>query len=247
MKTTLLLVSFLFATTLSMAQCEPMFDFGEEPFGVMPDTIMGFVDGEVGVLYTQQIDVKIPTDGAFADAPFLTVDSVSIITILGLPGGLTLDCAENTSTACTYLGGSTGCAVISGVPFSGGEYELGIVLNVYANLSGFPTEIPYQFDGYSITIDGPVGVEDNMIVESIQLQPNPANNVVNLVANTTKSGNGTFMIFDLVGKQVHQESVQVSSGTNTISYNTNELPEGIYICKFEAFGESHASRLVVVH
>lgn len=243
MKTTLLLASFIFATTLTMAQCDPMFDFGDEPFGVMPDTIMGFSDGEVDVLYTQQIDVKIPTDGTFAGAPFLTVDSVTIVSINGMPPGLSYECAENTSTECTYEGGSTGCAVISGIPWSGGVYDLNIILAVYTNLS----VIPYEFDGYSITIDGPVGVEENFIVENIQLQPNPANNRVTLIANTTKSGDGVFRVFDLVGKQVYQESVQISTGTNSVTYDTNELSEGIYICKFDAFGESHTTRLVVVH
>lgn len=227
-----------------MGQCEPIADFGDEPFGIEPDTIVNLLPGEVGVLYVQQIDVKVPSDGAFAELPFITVDSASIASVTGLPPGLTLECAGNAFTECTYLGGTVGCAVISGIPESGGTFDLNILLLVHTD--GFGS-IPFDFEGYTIFIDGPVGIEETLAIQSLTVQPNPANDLVRFNANTIKSGKGTLRIFDLVGKQVVQQSLQLSYGSNQINYNTSDLPEGVYICRFDAFGESQTRRLVVVH
>ena len=244
MKQILLFASLLFISNLTMGQCVPVADFGDDPFGIEPDTIVNLLSGEVDVLYIQQIDVKVPSDGAFADLPFIAVDSASIGSITGLPPGLTLECAGNAFTECTYLGGTIGCAVISGIPESGGTFDLVIQLLVHTNGLG---SIPFPFEGYTIVIEGPVGIEETFAIQSMSIQPNPANDMVRFNANTIKSGNGTLRIFDLVGKEVHQQSLKLSSGSNQINYATSALPEGVYICRFEAFGESQTRRLVVVH
>lgn len=244
MKQLLLFASFVVISNLAIGQCVPVADFGDEPFGVLPDTVDNLLPGEVNVLYVQQIDVKVPADGGFAGFPFIAVDSASISSITGLPPGLTIECAENAFNECTYLGGTVGCAVISGIPESGGTFELNIQLLVHTDGLG---AVPFGFDGYRIEIDGPVGIEETFAIQSVSVQPNPANDLVSIVANTIESGNGTLTIFDLVGKQVHQESMQLAIGSNQINYRTSSLPEGVYICRFDAFGESQTRRLVVVH
>ncbi len=244
MKQVLLIATCFFISSMAIGQCVPMADFGDAPFGIEPDTIVNLLPGEVDVLYVQQIDVKVPVDGAFADLPFIAVDSASIASINGMPPGLSIECAGNAFEACTYLGGTIGCAVISGIPESGGTFDLEIQLLVHTD--GFGS-IPFLFEGYTIVIDGPVGIEETFAIQSLSIQPNPANDLVRFNANTIKSGIGVLQIFDLVGKEVHQQSLQLAIGGNQINYNSSLLPEGVYICRFDAFGETQTRRLVIVH
>lgn len=244
MRQILLLASCFFITQLAMAQCEPIFDFGDEPFGIEPDTIAGLMDGEVDVLYVQQIDVKVPADGSFLDLPFILVDSASISQIIGMPPGLSIECNGDAWGDCTYLGGSTGCAVISGIPESGGTFDLTIMLEVHTNGLG---SVPFAFEGYSINIEGPVGVEETLAIQSLKIGPNPASNNVRLMASTLKSGEGTLRVMDLVGKEIYQQTVRLAAGSNQVDFSASSFPEGVYIVRFDAFGESQSRRMVVVH
>ncbi len=243
MKKALLGIALTLATSLSFAQCEPMFDFGDEPFGVAPDTITNLASGEVDVLYIQQVDVKVPADGSFIDFPFVTVDSAAILNITGMPAGLSIECNENAFYECTFLGGTTGCGVISGIPEAPGLYELDIEIEIYTTLGAFPL----LFEGYEILIEGTIGVDDREVVSGFTLAPNPADQNVSIFANSSESMTGTIRIFDLVGKQVMSENVQLSAGENRMDFDTTTLPEGVYICRLDAEHVSQAKRLIVVH
>ena len=155
MKKLLLLTIILATAALSYGQCTPNTDFGNQPFGVAPDTVVNFVPASVNNIYSQQIDVKVPTDAAFADLPFVTVDSATVLAISGLPNGLTLECAGNAFNPCTYLAGTVGCAVISGIPTVAGTFDLSIDLMIYSNLGA----VPYSFDGYKILVDVTIVLE----------------------------------------------------------------------------------------
>lgn len=245
MKKLLLLTIFLATTALSYSQCTPNTDFGDVAFGFAPDTVVNFVPGSVNNIYSQQVDVKVPTDGAFIDAPFIIVDSVTVLAVSGLPNGLSLNCNGNAVTLCTYLAGTEGCAVISGIPTVSGTFPLSIDLLVYSSFGA----APYSFGGYKIIIDGTTGLEDkdNVAFKVEDIRPNPANLSANLFLDSKSSGTAQFRVFDLVGKEVYTRDFLVTQGRSKITYNTSQLPEGVYIYRLDAFGESTTSRLVIVH
>lgn len=244
MKKLLLFTLAIAAATFSYGQCTPTTDFGDAPFGVAPDTLVNFVSGEINSLYIQQIDVKVPIDGSFVGAP-IPVDSARVLSIDGLPEGLTLECAGNASTPCTYLGGTIGCAVISGVPTQAGNFELTIILEIYTAFG----PIPFPFGGYTIFIEGPVGLDpyDNLAFKMGDIRPNPAHLSATLMVDSRESGKGEFRVFDLVGKEVYFKNIRLNQGSNKITYNTSELSEGVYIYRLDAFGETMTSRIVIVH
>jgi|SRR5690606_3275575 len=245
MKKLLLLTITLATAALSYSQCTPNTDFGDLPFGVAPDTLVNFVSGTVDNVYSQQIDVKVPIDGSFASMPFVTVDSATVLTISGLPPGVELICNGNAVTPCTYLSGTEGCALIAGIPTEAGTFELTINLMVYSSLG----PLPYSFAGYEIIVDGVSGMEenDNLSFKMEDIRPNPANASATLFLESRSSGNAEFRVFDLVGKEVYTKEVMITQGRNKITYNTSQLPEGVYIYRLDAFGESMTSRLVIVH
>src|SRR5690554_4371907 len=246
MKKLLLLTLAIATAAFSYGQCTSATDFGTLPFGVAPDTVVNFASGEINSLYSQQIDVKVPTDGTFAGMPFIAVDSAQVLSIEGLPEGITLECAGTASTPCTFLGGTEGCGVLSGIPTEGGTFNLSIVLMVYTSIG----PLPYSFDGYSIVIEGDiVGIDafGNLGFEMANAIPNPAHLSATIAVESKLSGMGEFRVFDLVGKEVFFKNIYLNQGSNKISYNTSQLPEGVYIYRLDAFGETMTSRLVVVH
>ena len=245
MKKLLLLTIILATAALSYSQCTPNTDFGDLAFGFSPDTTVNFVPGSVNNIYSQQVDVKVPTDGSFIEAPFVTVDSVTVLAVSGLPSGLSLNCNGNATTDCTYLAGTEGCAVISGIPTVAGTFPLTIDLMVYSNLGA----IPYSVGGYKILVDVTIGLEENdkLAFKVEDIRPNPANLSATFFLEAKSTGKGEFRVFDLVGKEVYTRNFMVTQGRNKITYNTSQLPEGVYIYRLDAFGESITSRLVIVH
>lgn len=247
MKKLLLLTVAIATAAFSYGQCTPDTDFGTQPFGVAPDTLVNFMSGEINSLYSQQIDVKVPLNAGFAGAPFIMVDSAQVLSIEGLPEGVALECNGNAITPCTYLSGTEGCAIISGIPTQGGTFDLTIMLMVYSSIGA----TPYPFGGYKIFIEGgsSVGLDpfDNLGFKMGTAIPNPAHLSATIMVESKQNGMGEFRVFDLVGKEVSLKNVRLNQGSNKITYNTSQLPEGVYIYRLDAFGETMTSRLVIVH
>lgn len=222
-----------------------MTDFGSDPYGVFPDTVQNLADGTVNALYTQQVDVKVPADGSFAGFPFIIVDSAEVISIEGLPPGISYQCNENASSECMYLPDAVGCFILSGIPTSEGDYDLIINLRVYTAI--IPYDLP--FSGYHITIDGSVGIYDapNLSFKLSAPQPNPADANTAIFISTKKTGEGLFRLYDLVGREVLTRTIRLSQGKNKLEFDTARLPEGVYIYRVDAFQSVVTSRLLIVH
>ena len=114
----------------SNAQCVPDPLYFDSIYGAWPDTITNFGPGQVGVFYTQILDFKLPTDAGDIDPQYIglgiTIDSAVLASVAGLPPGISYAC--NTST-CSWLGGSQGCAAITGTPTTTGTYDIVISLD----------------------------------------------------------------------------------------------------------------------
>ncbi len=245
MKHFLLGFALLGSTLFASGQCTPEGDFTGIEFGAIPDTIANFAQATVNALYVQQIDVKIPANGGFLDLPFITVDSAQLVQVFNLPEGLSFVCNSPLVSPCTFLGGSVGCGVISGIPNIGGLYDLEILLAVYTNLGTFPL----NFTGYKIQVNWPLSVNDASRRDFgyLNLMPNPANDQTVLSTQVTQAGKGTLRVFDLVGKEVLKRNISLIPGQNNITISTTALPEGIYLCVVEALGQKHTRRLMIVH
>lgn len=226
-----------------------MTDFGEEPFGVSPDTIVNFAPAEINVLYVQQIDVKVPENGAFLGelGASLTVDSASVASISNLPPGLTYECADFGLQPCTFPGGSLGCAVLSGIPTQGGTYDIEVTLTVHGSSFLGPLSLPFVVEGYTIEVSDPLSANSagKFSFDLGPNVPNPADNKTTLSIIAPNTSKGELTVFDLVGKPVIKKSIRLNSGRNDIAIDTSLLPTGLYVYRVDAFGETLSSRFVV--
>ena len=61
-----------------------------------------------------------------------------------------------------------------------------------------------------------------------EIYPNPANNVINLKWNDNLNSDFTFIVFDLMGKQLISNTVKWNSIDNSLSIPVDQLPAGVY-------------------
>lgn len=66
---------------------------------------------------------------------------------------------------------------------------------------------------------------------TINLFPNPANNVVNLAISTEEAINGTVSILDLTGKVAYTSNLNVAAGQEQVSLSIDQLPAGVYLVR----------------
>ncbi|MDH4472968.1 MAG: T9SS type A sorting domain-containing protein [Fluviicola sp.] len=186
MKQALLLATFSIIWSISsFAQCTPDPQFTSQ--GLYPDSITGLEQACVGVPYTQVITHVVPVDTTFFIGPVsltLTVDSIVVTGIAGLPPGITYSCFDgqnvtSPSDGCSFEGGTIGCLSIDGTPTAGdvGVHNLEISLDLY--LSGQTTpQATTIIDYYNLEVIAAsicaVGMNDISTIK-FNLFPNPVN------------------------------------------------------------------------
>lgn len=242
MKHILLSLSFLLTAFFSWSQCDPVFDFGDAEWGVEPDTIANLSSGEINSFYSQQIDVLVPVDGDPFGAPFeVQVDSASIITVSGLPEGLSFECNSPLTTPCTYLGGDQGCGIISGIPTEAGVFDLTISIMAYSQILNLPVFV----EGYSIEISDPLSDDFQSKSAELKLFPNPTSFSFDLSFEYQETENIRVTIFDIVGKEALSFSRLAQPGKNIFTVPVENLKEGTYIVRLDGKNLSATKRLVV--
>jgi hypothetical protein len=259
MKKTLLTLSAFIIAGATMAQvCVPNPDYADETFGIWPDIDQGFSDGSVGNPYLQVIDFKIPEDPSevpVADGTEIpegsTVDSVMVVGVDGLPDGLDFGCQSHTDAPCTFLPDVQGCAVLTGIPTSGGEYPLTINTVIYLSLFNGSLQIPFPFsyEDYSIFVDGPSSVAEmaEFGLKLGQNMPNPFEDETVIEFTLNQPVLVDFNVYNLLGKSVYAQGVNASQGVNRIELNAGDLgmTSGIYLYSLTIEGQTVTRKMVL--
>ena len=102
----------------------------------------------------------------------------------------------------------------------------------------------YAFTSYSnrkniaVTGIGNLNTGDN----SIDIYPNPANDVINITLHQPVD-DGVLTICNVLGQQVYQN--KIAGATNsTVNIDIGALSQGVYILKMETGGQSLVKRIV---
>ena len=246
-----LLIPFLFSIQTIFAGVNCTIDTSNTAFfNPRPDSLPCV---ERGVLYTQTLQIKIPTsiDLQQFGAPIsfiLTVDSVVFDSVGGLPNGLNLSLNPFSGH---LKGGQHACAVVSGTTNDPtGNYPL----TFYGNMTLHGAAFPPLFDG-DTTIDLAViqsnpqnpfhasldvidpgaacrastNVRDfNAELNSfIQVFPNPNNGAFEFRLNAGRRVNGEIVITDVTGRKVYTEQLD-AVGFYSSSIYLSQFSKGLY-------------------
>lgn len=235
MKKVIAFLTISFLTTLSFGQCTPGANFSDSLFGAWPDTTENLPGAAANVPYTTTLNFKVPLNASdVVDGLNGTIQNFVVNNVTGLPAGLSYAC--NTSN-CTFNGGSTGCAQISGTPTILGSYPVTIEVTGNINIGfGIIVPAPYVFTGYRIVV-GTAGIE-GVFEGNLTLVPNPVQE--NLSINGLNSTD-EIAIYSIAGELLIS---QKGNGSSTMDVNCAELTKGIYILKCSRDSTSTAIRFL---
>ncbi|HOY30414.1 MAG TPA: CARDB domain-containing protein [Bacteroidales bacterium] len=94
---------------------------------------------------------------------------------------------------------------------------------------------------------GQVGIESYDYSGFVLYQnvPNPAGNLTDIVFYVPESDRARFEMYDVLGKAIRAEDMDVVKGENRINLNAAMLPDGIYFYSVSYQGEKQTKRMVI--
>ncbi|WP_306643706.1 T9SS type A sorting domain-containing protein [Sanyastnella coralliicola] len=263
MKRILLFATALFAFTAASAQCTADYDFGDLPFGVSPDPLLGesFEVAELGMAYEDVIHIMVPTSAADIDDTFpaeAPIDSVVLVNISFVLAdvtytleemGLEAVCNNNGDSPdpCTFYGGTQYCASLEGTPLIAGEFQLIITVQGWTTVFGVPISQNIDFDQYTFIVSDGTSVAENAALE-LSLGnnvPNPADDQTTVPFTLNKAESVRLTVINLLGEAVIDELIDGRRGNNNTVLDVSELNNGIYLYSIEAAGKKMTKRMVI--
>ncbi len=238
--TYIMVVSNIFAQ--STCTLDPVF-VASPNYGIWPDSATNFVSGQVGVPYAQNITIKVPLDTVqtpikicFTRMELLVPPSYPNY---NLPPGLSL---TGNPSSLQFPGNANSCAIISGTPTTAGTYTLHFQVDVYGttilSTQNCPTPVnpntgskisTQNIDYYIINISPASGIQEMSSLQSVNISPNPASNIINFSCVSQINNNSLhFQIRDLTGKTILSKEMEVDKGENNISIDVTDIQNGIY-------------------
>lgn len=244
MKKILLLLTaslFLIISGKATAQCTP--GNYSQP-GIYPDTTVGLPDAAATQAYNATITVVVPKDTTITimgTTQTVQVDSIGITAVNGLPSGFQY---LPNSASGYWRGDSTGCVLITGTPSNGDEGTYPLSVNVMFYAGGFSA--PYTVNGYELVVldDSHVGINNNNSFNEVMAYPNPFSSELSIEFTMNIFAAVDVQLYNMVGAVVKQKSFNAVAGENIVTFNTSNLPEGVYFYRLNAGDRVITKKLV---
>jgi hypothetical protein len=220
MKKTILICLLSIVNFIAYSQCTPDPSFTSP--GIYPDSATNFSAACVGIDYSQTITNIVPLDTVIVDFGMgitTSIDSIVIDNVTGLPPGMSIACNP---AGCAFIGGSTGCAIITGICNTIGVYPL--VFNLSAYVGGTTAANPIVLDYYSITVstDGCTEGIEKTEISAFKISPNPTS--TSILIEGLKDVKEIHLM-NPEGKMI--QSVAVNE-LNSISLDLESINSGLY-------------------
>lgn len=251
-KLLLSIFTFFLAISAQAQTCTPDLTFTDP--GIFPpgatnwDSVAVMPMATVGAMYDEVAQMVAPTDTVI-DTLGLSInaiiDSIWLVEFIGLPASLTAAC--NTSD-CYMKGGDNACIRISGTPTASeiGNHVIGIKAFGWITapvIGSISDTIVFLM---SINVQPTQSVEENIIAQTVKVNPNPINSVGHVTFEVPDAKDYTFEIIDLTGKKVFSTTGTTTPGQNNIRVNRNQLSEGLYFYAINWNGISHKGRMMFI-
>jgi len=153
------------------------------------------------------------------------------------------------STLATSANGSTASETIIRNTTAAASYFIQVYPYGTTNFSAtlcYTLRVSVGNTTFRVTENGVV--EENMeelSKESFVLYPNPTQNEVNVLFNAASARTFQLNIFDMVGKQVYTQQLNLEEGQNKYNVNVAELSKGIYFVELLNNEERQVKKLII--
>lgn len=245
----------LFATVLSIsgawAQCTPDFNMTTPGFAPDPDSLDCIVVGD-----TNDITIFFKNfNQLVVFGQNVTVDSIRIDSVNNLP--CNLQWASNKGTV-PFGNSESGCVAVTGVTYDQpGTYLLDIVVTAWINGQSTPIQQKSDVIGVGFYLNVIANANDACVsadtsqanelntasvspcisginertrdnISTLDIAPNPFSGVAIVSFTATEHKAYTANLYDLSGKVVISENINVAAGQNRFEINAESLSPGVY-------------------
>jgi hypothetical protein len=143
------------------------------------------------------------------------------------------------------------CVVVSGIPNKVGSFPVRILSKARGTvpiIGKIWADAP-QENSYTFTIKrGVTGLTSLEISQDkfgiVSTNPNPFNEVSNIVYNSPSASKVNFTVTNLLGQQIYTSTYMAQHGTNTIEFKPTNLQSGVYLCTITNGTETATQRVV---
>lgn len=95
------------------------------------------------------------------------------------------------------------------------------------------------------TSDDPLSINDEDLIKSFNVYPNPADKMANVTFSLENSQNVQVDLVNMVGQTIQSNSIQAQSGDNLVMLDTENIQAGIYLVKVNIGGSQQVKRLII--
>ena len=234
MKKILLTLTLALAFVGANAQCTPDPQFTLA--GIYPDSATGLSTAIVGQAYDEVITIISPTDTSvtiFGQSISVTVQTIELISVTGLPASFSYDCE---TANCTFSGGSTSCAVLTSPSPTVAEVGLHqIIMNTITTVDAGILGIQSQedvIDYYYINVTNSTSVVNQFNDFTFELKdifPNPVNSNAKIQFISGNSADVVFTVFNYLGEKIEERNILANRGVNDIEISAGDYANGMYL------------------
>lgn len=222
--------------------------------------VYGLATACIGQPYNQSVTIDVPTDFLYQGSIPITIINASIATtgaISGLPTGVTYLCDPPN---CVFNASTLGCILLYGTPSDPAQapdtFDLVISANIFGIIFGSQQNIPIAFPGpispgnYYLILKTAAGCASsaydlNSRITSLKNVPNPFSDATAITVVSEVSGEFNFEVFDVLGRSIHAQAVNLVEGENQFTFEAGNLPNGSYYYVLSN-AEGRASRTMVI-
>jgi len=191
--------------------------------------------------YNQSVTINVPPTITFMNFT-VPIVNVSIPTSNGIgnyPAGMTYLCDPPN---CVFNANTLGCILMFGTPTNANTapdtLDLELTATVLTSLGPLPVIFPGNDlapDDHYYLILNPTGEctssasDLNSPFSALRAVPNPVSHQTRIEVQSSQSGVFQFEVFNLVGKRVFVQTVQLYEGANQFTFDAGSLATGAYM------------------
>ena len=253
MKKILLTLTLALAFVGANAQCNPDPQFTDA--GIYPDSATGLANAYVGQNYSQNITIITPLDTSVASlgGVLVTIDSISLTSVSGLPPNFAYTCDP---PSCGFPGGTIKCAelysTINPTTSDIGLYNITFETTTYviAPIVGAINQddaIDYYYIEILENTTSVFNQFSDLTFELKDIYPNPVNNNAKIQFISGSSADIVFTVFNHLGEKIEERNIAATRGVNDIEISANDYDNGMYLYSLNNGIQIVSKRMIVAN
>ncbi|MDL2296993.1 T9SS type A sorting domain-containing protein [Bacteroidales bacterium OttesenSCG-928-B11] len=102
-----------------------------------------------------------------------------------------------------------------------------------------------EFNNIKSINNDDIGFTSHNSIKNVKIYPNPAQDNVTVVIETTDNSPATVTVTNLLGQTVYTEQININAGTNIYNINVNGFQNGFYMVNIKTTNGSNTQKLIV--